>query len=188
VEALPVVKHFDEIEALTKAAIAHPEVKTIVYDSVSALSRILTENILARLQLAGAKFRDDTIDKQLRIQDYQTLLTFVLRLVALCRASGKYVIWTAHQKADKDEGTGVLRYEVQIPGGLKSNLGSYFTDVWAVTSQSQPGGGCKYSIRTKPTGYHINLGSSFPIDPEVDVTNKSPSDVWPILAPKLGVK
>lgn len=182
------LKSYDEIIAKVKAAAAHPEVKTLVLDSVSSLASVVREHILARLKMAGAKLRSDTLDDQLRISDYQTLTTFILRVLAEYRASGKYVIWNAHQKVDKDELTGAVRYEVHIPGNLKSNLGAFFTDCWAAVSKpvlDKFGEHVKYTIRTKPTGLHINLGASFPIDTEMDVTNKTPEEVWRLISPKL---
>jgi len=185
------LKYQETLEAKIKEASANPEVKTLVIDSTTSLAAAVREGILANLRAHGAKLRADTLDDQLRISDYQTIMTYVLRLLALCRASGKFVIWTAHQKADRDELTGTIRYQLNIPGQLKDSFGAYFTDVWAaVASQTltATGPGAKYTIRTKPTGLHYSLGASFDIAAENDVTNKTPSDVWSLLSPKMGAK
>jgi hypothetical protein len=104
------------------------------------------------------------------------------------RSSGKIVIWTAHQKVEKDELTGGLKYFLNMSGKLAQSLGGYFTDVWAMSATPVPGGATKYSIRTKPTGYHVALGCSIPLDPEIDITGKNPQEIWSILGPKLEIK
>lgn len=182
------VKPMDRYELAEKQiveAIKSPDVETIVIDSITGVDTIVKEMILGKLKAQNVKLRTDTVDDQLRVADYATYQTFFLRLVALTRASGKYVIWTAHQRVEKDELTGILRYHLNMAGALKESLGAYFTDVWATTSEPMPGGKTKFAIRTKPTGRHISLGASFPIDAEVDVTDKSPDQIWALLQPKI---
>lgn len=181
----PPEKVWDFIESEVKSAAINPQIKTLVLDSTTTLSGILRDYLLTRLRMGGVKLRTDTVDDQLRIADYGTVATFILRLVALFRSSGKFVIWTNHQRIEKDEITGALRYQLNIPGQLSSTLGGYFTDVWATTSTPQPGNKVKFAIRTKPTGTHISLGASFPIDSEIDITDKSPEQIWTILEPKI---
>lgn len=187
-KGVPAIEVFEKLETLIKAASADSSVETIIIDSLTSLVGIVREHILTRLRANGAKLRTDTLDDQLRLSDYQTLSTYILRLLALCRASGKYVIWTAHQKADRDELTGIVKYQLHIPGNLKDNLGAYFTDVWATVVEpvmTAKGSDVKYTIRTKPTGLHISLGASFPMEASTDVTNKTPEQIWTAIGPKL---
>jgi len=191
VNQLPPVERYPAAEKLIIEAAKDPNVKTLVIDGLGGVAGIVQDYIVGRLKTMGVKLRTDTLDDQIRLSDYQTLATYTLRLLALCRASGKYVIWTAHQKADKDELTGANRYKLHMPGNLSENLGGYFTDVWATTSQaavSAKGPYTKFSIRTKPTGFHVSLGASFPVEAELDTTDKSPDAIWSLLSPKLGVK
>jgi len=170
-----------------KVAIADPNIKTICIDSITRLSELVVSHIIGKLTIMGVKLRSDTVDAQIRLNDYATFGNLILKLVALCRASGKFVIWTSHQTVDKDEINGAMRYRFSLPGQLKETLGGYFTDVWGTSSTPIAGGKTKYSIRTKPTGYHVALGTSIPLDPEIDVTDKTPEQIWNLLALKLSV-
>lgn len=173
-----------------EAACKMPEVKTICIDGLTRLADVARAHILHELTKMGlgGKLRQDTIDQQIRLQDYQTLNNLILRVVALTRASNKFVVWTAHQKVDQDEITGAMRYRFQMPGNLASNLGGYFTDVWAMTAGPAIVGTrsvTKYEIRTKPTGFHVSLGASIPLEPSIDITDKNPEEIWKVLGPKL---
>lgn len=191
VNELPPEQRYPKAEEYIKAAAADPRIKTIVVDGLGGVANMVQDYIVSRLKTMGVKLRTDTLDDQIRLSDYQTLATYTLRLLALCRASGKYVIWTAHQKADKDELTGANRYKLHMPGNLSENLGGYFTDVWATVATPAFAAGksiTKYTIRTKPTGLHVSLGASFPVESEIDVTDKSPQQIWELLSGKLGAK
>ena len=74
-----------------------------------------------------------------------------------------------------------------MPGSLSENFGGFFSDVWAMNS-SNIGGKIKYELFTKPSGFHINLGTSVDLPPSIDVTDKTPDQVWTVLSPKLGLK
>jgi len=187
VDDVPEGQRYDKIEKELKEAIASPDVKTICIDGVTQLAACVKQSIIAGLEKAGlgAKLRQDVLEPQIRLTDYDTLGSRFLRIVALTRASGKMVVWTSHQKVDKDEITGANRYRIHMPGNLADNLGGYFTDVWAMTATPQPGGKTKFEIRTKPTGYHVSLGCSIPLDPSIDITDKTPDQIWGILGPKL---
>lgn len=165
--------------------IAHPEIETIELDGLGQLTAVVMDYIVAELKKMNVKLRTDTIDEQIRLADYQTYYTLILGLVAKLRASGKMVVWTSHQKVEKDEITQGMLYKLNMPGKLDNSLGGYFTDVWAMTATPQPGGKTKYAIRTKPTGYHVALGCSMPMEPEIDVTDKGPEEVAKLLLPKL---
>lgn len=176
---------------LVAAAAADPQVKTLVLDSLTSFSSLVINHILGGLRKAGlaSKLRTDTLDEQIRLVDYQTVSTLTLKMVAQFRASGKYVLWSSHQKIDKDELTGRIRYKLHMPGNLSENLGAYFTDVWGTEVQptvTPSGPGAKFLIRTKPTGMHVSLGASFPVDASIDITDKLPDQIWQLLAPKLG--
>lgn len=159
-----------------KAAGASPEVKTIVIDGLAGLADMLVVHIMSEVKRSEGKALD-----RLRIQDYQPLKTLMTSLIMGLRSTGKYIVVTSHQKADKDELTGRLRYTLNIPGSLSENFGGFFSDVWAAVSRPSPTG-TVYELHTKPTGFHVNLGTSLALDSKpLDVTNKSPDDVWKLL-------
>lgn len=159
-----------------KEAAKSPDIKSICIDGLAALADMLIAHIMAEALKSEGKKLD-----RLRIQDYQPLKTLLTSLIMGLRSTGKYIVVTSHQKADKDELTGRLRYTLNIPGSLSENFGGFFSDVWAAVSR--PGAsGTVYELHTKPTGFHVNLGTSLALDAKpLDITNKSPDDIWKLL-------
>ena len=180
--ALPDEQRWNRSIACLKAAAKSPEVSTIVIDGLAALADMLIAHIIAEVKRTEGK----SIDR-LRIQDYQPLKTLLTQLILGLRGTGKTLIVTSHQKTDKDEATGRIRYTLNMPGSLSENFGGFFSDVWAMNS-SNIGGKIKYELFTKPSGFHINLGTSVDLPPSIDVTDKTPDAVWTILNPKLNLK
>lgn len=194
---IEVVKQWDRATACIEAAIKDPNVKTICIDSLTRLGELVEAHIIARLKAMGVKLRPDTVDEQIRLADYDTYATFLLRAVALCRASGKYVVWTSHQALKEDPQTGMSKMRFSIAGKLKDTLGGYFTDVWGMKAETKMVMvGTKavekttYTIRTRP-GNAMNfvpLGTSIPtLDPELDITDKTQDEIWKLLEPKLSL-
>jgi hypothetical protein len=180
---LPPEKRWDRSMELLKEAHKSTEVKTICIDSLTGLSDYLVDHILDQVRIHEGK----KIDRP-RIQDYYSVKDLLARFAVMLRtiSKTKHVIIAAHQKADVDEATKATRYSLNIPGQQAQNWGSYFTDVWATTA-TDIGGKTKYEIRTKPTGFHVSLGTSLPMEPRIDVTDKSPDEIWAMLSPKLSI-
>ena len=174
----------------TKAMIADPAVKTIVCDSLGTLSVYLQQHILKEAVAAGTS-KVKTMGllgervPQMEIQHYGDFGRLLRMYVMMVRSSGKYFVMTSHQTGDKDEVTGVIHYVLAIPGQLKDTLGGLFTDVWATSVTPYGLGQHRYEIRTKPTGFHVSLGASFPIDAAINVSEKTPQEIWGILEPKI---
>ena len=163
-----------------KEAAKSPEVRTICIDGLAALADMLIAHILAEALRNEGKKLD-----RMRIQDYQPLKTLMTSLVLGLRSTGKYLVVTSHQKTDKDELTGRIRYTLNMPGSLSENFGGFFTDVWAAVSRPGPSG-TLYELHTRPTGYHVNLGTTLQLDGKpLDVSNKNPEQVWATLAPHI---
>lgn len=180
-QELPPERWWDRSIELLKQAAVKPEIKTLILDGGGALADMLIYHIIHRVKLEEGK----TVDR-LRIQDYQPLANALTRLIVLLRNCGKFIIFTFHQKVDKDEHTGRIRYELNMPGKLAASYGGYFTDVWACVASNAPAPlGFKYELHTKPTGYHITLGTSRDLPPVLDVTNKTPPQIWAMIGPKI---
>lgn len=193
-KAVPEDLQYKRALACLQAAVLDPRVQTICIDSVTRLGELIKSHIIGQLKSMGlgSKLRSDTVNDQIRLVDYDTYANLMLQFVAITRASGKMVVWTSHQTADKSEIDGRLRYFFSVVGKLKDTLGGYFTDVWGMsaTPETRMVAGkavqaTKYSIRTKPTGFHPALGTSIDLAPEIDITDKTPSQIWELLAPKF---
>jgi GTPase SAR1 family protein len=160
-----------------KTALASPDIDTIVIDSLSTMCDNLMYHIFKLVKRQEGK----TIDTP-RIQDYGTFRTLMIRLISYLRKQSKNIIFTAHQKIDKDELTGIINYRLNIPGQLADNFGGFFSDVWACTTK--PGArGPTYSIATSPIFKHVELGHSFKIEHEYNVTDKTPDEIWKLFEP-----
>jgi len=167
----------------TKQILSNPKYRTIIIDGLGLMCNALCEHIIAEGQRSGT----NKLGK-MEIQNYADLSRLRRGYIMMIRASGKFLVVTSHQTGDKDEVTGIIRYVLAIPGQSKDTLGGCFTDVWATMARPKGLSDVVYEIRTKPTGQHVALGASFPIESSVDVTNKTPLQIWDILAAKLGIK
>lgn len=177
----PLKDRWNELVKVTKAAILDPKIRTIAIDGLGVLTEYLMAHIVAAGQAAGTNKTG-----KMELQNYGDLARLLRDYVMMLRASGKYIIVTSHQAADRDELTGAMRYFLAIPGQSKETLGGLFTDVWATATR--PGATVKYEIRTKPTGFHVALGTSFNLAASIDVTDKSPAQIWSILEPQIAPK
>lgn len=163
----------------TKAMLKNPDVQTVVIDGLGVMCEWIMAHIVKVNKAAGTNKTG-----KMELRDYGDLARLLREYIMMLRLPGKYIVVTSHQSAEKDELTGALRYSLAIPGQSKETLGGLFTDVWA-TMASNIGGKVKYEIRTKPTGLHVALGTSFDFPSALDITDKTPAQIWDILAPKL---
>lgn len=148
-----------------KLALVSPDVDTIVLDSASALSDFLITHILQypstatkSLMVGGIKVMDQSMWGPFR--------DLWKKLVMACRASGKLVVVCVHEEFDTDETTKIRTHRPLIPGSLKSNFNSMFTDVWRCETMLEPDkahpGKLKtvYRVRTEATPL-LSLGNAW---------------------------
>jgi len=156
---IPVEKRWTRLTECVRAAATHPEIKTIVVDSLSKVSDYLIAHILHYEKVST-----------MRIQDWQPYQNLLKKLVIFTRSCGKNVIFCAHEHVEKDELDGVLRCCVALPSKLAHHIGGLFTDVWR--AEYSPGAGGqegRYMIRALSSarmslGNSINLPPVFPMD------------------------
>lgn len=169
---------------LLKEAAKSADVETIVIDSLTGLCDDLVYHVLKEVE----KLEGKKLDRP-RIQDYYSVKDLLSRFAVWLRAVSKtkHVVVCAHQKADKDDATAATRYSLNIPGQQAQSWGSYFTDVWGMTATTASGK-TKFEIRTKPTGFHVSLGTSLAdMASAIDVTDKTPEQIWALIFPHLSV-
>jgi hypothetical protein len=164
------------------ALCSDPAIKTIAIDGLGNMCTALCDHIVAETHASGSNKTG-----RMELQNYGDLSRLLRSYIMTLRASGKYVVVTSHQTADKDDLTGAMRYFLAIPGQSKDTLGGCFTDVWAVTKRPVGLDGEKYEIRTRADSRHIALGSSFefPSKGSLDITDKSPTVIWNLLEPQI---
>lgn len=165
------------------AAAKDPWVQTIIIDGLTKLSDFAVEHILGDV----SRMENKKVEA-MRIQDYGRFMSLYQRLITFLRSTGKIVVCTAHQTVSKDELTGANQYALAMPGQLKDTFGGFFTDVWGSSATPAAQGKTKFEIRTRPTGYHVALGTSIRSMPHaIDLTDKTPEQVSTVLMPLIGL-
>lgn len=139
-------------KCLNEAATS-PEVKTIVIDSLTALSDIIYSEVKRQ------EARKD--DQPMRIQDFGKFAYIMRNLISQLKANDKLFVLIAHQTIDKDESDGVFKTFLNVPGQSKTTLAGMFNDVLATyVAQSGAGANIKheFKIRTLPAGKNDHRG------------------------------
>lgn len=164
-----------------KEMVISPKVKTLVVDGLTAMAQWGLLHCESELVKAGVNTKKEYLAK------FQSFITLMTNFVTTMRLAGKPIVFTCHTSVEQSDVTKIWYTSLAIPGQLKDRLGGLFTDVWA-TYTKLVGDRTKYFIKTRPTSsLDPALGTSFDLPAEIDVTDKSPEDVWKILEPKLGI-
>jgi len=161
-------KQISDAEAVWKrfiteddAATRNPEIKTIVYDSMTTMAMIAIAFVMAdRVKRTGKGTKDQT-----EIQDWNTNQNLWKTIIMRKRSSGKLFVVLSHEEAMKDEiSGGVTKWVPNIPGSkLQAAFSGFFSDVWRTeVEETKKAGGItetNYIVRTKPTS-RLDLGGS----------------------------
>ena len=164
-QTVPEADRYKRLLECCKQAANDPRIKTIVVDSLTMVGDYIIAYILKENKIT-----------QMRIQDYGTFKDLSAKFITWLRSCGKYVIFTGHEKYDKDEMSGTLLYRINYPGQLADTIGAYFSDVWRCECEQQ-GQAYKYTVRTMPTP-RMSLGNSLGLPTTFELT-------WDILKQKL---
>lgn len=146
-------------------AVKSPDVQTIIVDSASALSDYMMTEVLRQANR-----------KQMTVPDWGSYLFLFKNLITQVRSQGKLFVMTAHEKPEKDEVSGIIQYEIALPGQIRHVIGGMFSDVWRAEI-TEKGGKYEYALRTMPT-IRLALKNSLELPPVV-------TD-WSVIADKMG--
>lgn len=172
----------NEVKLLLKSMLKG-EADCFFLDGLSNLCRWGLIHAEKKLEEAGINVRKEYLAK------YQSFIPLLTDFITTIRIPQKPVFVTVHQVTDKDE-FGRMRYYLDIPGRLAETLGGQFTDVWGMFSTPDPTNAktlSKYEIRTRPSGYHVNLKTSSDFEPAINITDKSLGEIWKTLEGKLSI-
>lgn len=164
-----------------KQATASPQIKTIIIDGLATLANYLQDFIIhsagseaQKLKVAGQPVMQQTFWTPFR----NNMANFIYA----ARASGKLIVMTCHEQIVTDDNGANLGYRPLISGQLRENLAGFFSDVWRCETQLI-GNNAKYLIRFSPKNL-MQIGNSLGIkEPQLDVTDLSPNQIWQKLSP-----
>lgn len=117
---------YTRFKDLTKAAVAHGiaigKPYTIIQDSATYISDYIQDDIRRQNGLKETEFR---------VQDWGSYLWAWKNLITQMRSipNCTYIL-TAHERAEKDEVEGLIKYFVALPGQIRDVIGGLFSDIW----------------------------------------------------------
>jgi DNA polymerase III delta prime subunit len=147
------------------AANQHPDVQTIVVDSLTAVVDYAIDDIKRQQNIKSTD--------PLRRQDWGVFMHYIKTLMTSLRSTGKHVIVTAHNLMEQDDADQTFKLFLNVPGKTKDNIAGFFSDVWSCYVEQQGVGATKKYVRiveTAPKNANDQRGikGSFLIDSKVD--------------------
>lgn len=150
-------------------AVASPDVKTIIIDSLTSFTDIILAEIMRQEHGAAAvteTAKDAAHQKPMRIQDWGKFAFLLKNIVTKLRSCGKTVVFTAHNNFEKDEVDSRFKQFINVPGQSKSTISGLFTDCWHTFMEVKGiGEAAKHNflVRTLPVSDvdHRGVKSSF---------------------------
>lgn len=142
------------------AAVRSPDIKTIVYDSMSTMAQVACAFIMVdRVARTGKGSKD-----QMEIQDWMTSQNLWKTIIMRMRSAGKLFVVLCHEEPAKDEiSGGITKWFPNVPGAkLQAAFSGFFSDVWRTEIDETKTNGItktNYIVRTKPTP-RLDLGGS----------------------------
>lgn len=133
-------KQYDAVRKCLEAAMMDDTIDTIIVDNATILSDVL----LAKVRLDTGKSRDD-----FRIQDWGKYLYLFDNFVNWLKNCGKMTVLIAHERPDKDDVDGIIKYFLLIPGQMADRIGGLVSDVWRCEVE-ESAGKHKWVVRTLP--------------------------------------
>lgn len=127
---------FNRFAEVLTSAIQNPDVETIVVDNTTLLSDLIIDDLLRQTQ-----------KKAMEIQTWGLYLGAWKLLVAKLRQCGKNVIIITHERVEKDEIEGTLRYYLAVPGQTADILPTLVTDVWRCEVEEKLVGNVRVHVR-----------------------------------------
>jgi hypothetical protein len=122
-------------QVLTEACLME-DVKTIVIDNTTILSDFIIAHILQQQNR-----------KAMEIKDWGTYGSCWKQLVAKLRNCGKIVVIITHERFEKDDTDGQMKFLLAVPGQTADILPTLVTDVWRCEVEEKLVGQTRQHIR-----------------------------------------
>jgi len=179
---VPEVDRWNRAVSEVKLMLTNPEIETVIIDSWGPLCAWALLHAENELRKAGIDVKKEYLAK------YNAFIPLMTGFITMLKIPGKYVIVNAHQVMEKGELTGTLSFILDMPGNSAFTLGRLFNDVWVMSATANPMDtkyAAKYELCTKPTGFHVSPKTSLDLPPRLDLTGKTPDQIWAFLSPQL---
>lgn len=148
---------------ITTEFILHPEVQTIIWDSLTPAAAALMAYVMSESNAMERELKVGGIQVPTK-SHYQPFAMHLQRFLTKVRQSTKLFILTAHLDLDTDELTLTKQHMIMLVGKMKSSIPAYFSDYWhcKVTTETDNNGLTKpvYYIEVQPTN-NATLANTF---------------------------
>lgn len=135
----------DVRDAVSKAG-DHPEVDSIIIDSMTGVAEAAMEFVKAINKNTGKKTSYD---------DWEGFANTIRDFITNVAAYKKHTLFIMHEATDKDENTGRLWGFPAIQGQMKNKISNYFDEVYRAEVEQQVGGKPpKYQLLARPTSIY----------------------------------
>ncbi len=156
---VPEAMRYQRFCSILTKVLADPSVKTVVIDNTT----ILSDYIIAEVLRQNGR-------KAMEMRDWGAYLGAWKFIVAQLRQCGKNVIIITHERVEKDDMDGQLKYFLAIPGQSADILPTLVTDVWRCEVEEKLVGTTRKhirNVRVVQSARHAHLKSSTPSLPAV---------------------
>lgn len=138
-ESIPPEKRYQHCVECINKAVASPEIKTIILDTIGTFSDIVCSEVKRQQGKAD--------NAQMSLPDWGHFAYLIKFVITRLKSAGKNIIVTAHNKRVVDEATGAVNIFVNVPGQSKDNLSGLFSDVILFFSDQEGFGASAKDVR-----------------------------------------
>lgn len=148
-------KHYGLITKAVDLAVKEPQVETVIIDNWTNLAAAI---------LAEVRRQNNRTRENFRIQDWGDFIYICTNFVNWCKQQGKTTIFIAHEKPEKDDVDGIIKYFLQIPSQFSNQIGGMMSDVWRCEVEEKLGEH-EFVVRTMPNT-RLQLKNSLGLPPK----------------------
>lgn len=145
---VPEAQRFQRFAKCINAAILDPEIESIIIDSGFKLQEYIKADV--------------TRQGKTGFDLWNGLVVGWRQTISRLKTCGKMFILIAHEKPEKDEIEGIIKYYIDLQGSFQNEIGRHFSDVWRCETEAGLDGKAVFYVRTAPTA-RLQLKTSIPL-------------------------
>lgn len=121
-KVVPVSQRYDRFWKCITAAAADPSVDCIFVDSATQVEDYVKAKICGAATEAAIKLSN--------FDQWGAYLITWKGIINQLRQTGKKIIFTAHEKKERDESDGIFKFQISLDGQIRDKFPALFSDVW----------------------------------------------------------